>query len=223
MTDALNVAQICPETYALGPGKRFVVWVQGCPFDCAGCIAPDWIPIREAQIVPVRELVERILATEDLEGITISGGEPMLQADCLARLLSEVRTVRPDLSAIAFSGFKLEQLKRKAITDPGIARLLGQLDVLIDGLYRQEHDDGRGLRGSLNQRTHFLTDRYKHLTEEFENGNRDLEIHLLSDGLLLVGLPTQGAMRTMHSIVNRLEPPGVARSKRRVLSRDGKD
>jgi len=210
MTEALNIAQICPETYALGPGKRFVVWVQGCPFDCAGCIAPDWIPIREAQIVPVRELVDRILATEDLEGITISGGEPMLQASCLARLLSEVRTVRPDLSAIAFSGFKLEQLKRKAITDASIASLLGQLDVLIDGLYRQELDNGRGLRGSPNQRTHFLTDRYKHLVGEFENGDRNPEIHLLTEGLLLVGIPTQGALRTMHSLVNGLERSGVA-------------
>jgi len=40
----VQVAETCIGTRALGPGLRSVVWVQGCPFSCAGCIAPDWIP-----------------------------------------------------------------------------------------------------------------------------------------------------------------------------------
>jgi pyruvate-formate lyase-activating enzyme len=40
---ALNIAATCQATYALGPGLRSAVWVQGCPFRCPGCISPDWV------------------------------------------------------------------------------------------------------------------------------------------------------------------------------------
>lgn len=42
----INVAEICLGTRALGPGLRSALWVQGCPFRCPGCVAPDWIPDR---------------------------------------------------------------------------------------------------------------------------------------------------------------------------------
>jgi pyruvate-formate lyase-activating enzyme len=40
----VQAAETCVGTRALGPGLRSAVWVQGCPFRCTGCIAPDWIP-----------------------------------------------------------------------------------------------------------------------------------------------------------------------------------
>lgn len=40
----LNVAATRVGTRTLGPGVRSVVWVQGCPFHCLGCLAPEWIP-----------------------------------------------------------------------------------------------------------------------------------------------------------------------------------
>lgn len=205
MNETLNIAEICPATRALGPGKRFVIWVQGCPFNCQGCIAPDWIPIKEANIIGIRELAERAASAPDLEGITISGGEPMLQADGLARLLTEVRAIRPGFSAIAYSGFTLRQLQERATIESGIDALLTQLDVLIDGLFVEQLDDGQGLRGSLNQRVHFLTNRYEHLREEFEHGIRRIEFHLLTGEVLTVGLPQPETLATLHSIVARLQ------------------
>ena len=201
----LNIAQICPETHALGPGKRFVIWVQGCPFNCLGCVAPDWIPRRINHLTPVDDLVDRITAIPGLEGITISGGEPMLQPEGLATLLRRVRTVRPGMSAIAFTGFTLEQLRRKALSEPALNDFLDQLDVLIDGLYRAELNDGRGLRGSSNQRVHFLTSRYEHLREEFEDRRRDVELHVLRDEMLMVGVPSSESLQTFRSLVRQVK------------------
>lgn len=199
----LNIAQLCPETSSLGPGRRFVVWVQGCPFTCKGCVSPGWIPIKPASVVPVEELAQQIVAAEGLEGLTISGGEPMLQAAGLARLLTLVREVKPHLSTIAFSGFTLARLRAMATDDPGINSLLGRLDVLIDGLYVRELDDGRGLRGSSNQRVHFLTERYRALRYEFEQRPRRVELHLLTGELLLVGVPSAASLKAFHAVADQ--------------------
>lgn len=200
MIETLNIAQICPETYVLGPGKRFVIWVQGCPFNCKGCVALNWIPIEEAEVVPIDYLVERVTGIEELEGLTISGGEPLLQAEGLAALIRRVRSARPAASAIAFSGFTIEQLQRKALLEPGISDFLNQLDVLIDGLYREDLNDEQGMRGSSNQRVHFLTDRYEKLKEEFEGRPRQVEVHLLKNEMLMVGVPSTKSLETFQSL-----------------------
>lgn len=203
MSEILNIAQICPETSSLGPGRRFVVWVQGCPFACEGCVSPGWIPLKPASAVPVEELARQVIAAEGLEGLTISGGEPMLQAAGLACLLATVKEAKPHFSAIAFSGFTLGRLHAMADDDPGIIALLRQLDVLVDGLYVRELDDGRGLRGSSNQRVHFLTERYRALRHEFERGPRRVEMHLLAEELLLVGVPSAASLKAFRAVAAR--------------------
>ena len=201
----LNIAQICPETYTLGPGKRFALWVQGCPFSCGGCLAPDWIPFKNANVADVETVGNQILGIHDLEGITISGGEPMMQAQALADLVDCVRKLQPHLSVLVFSGFKLADLRKKADSDQGIAALLERIDVLIDGLYIEDLNDGRGLRGSSNQQVHFLTERYVYLAEQLTNGARKTEMHLMPAEILLVGIPTAVSLQSFHLIIEKLE------------------
>ena len=62
----VNVAETCIGTKALGPGIRTVVWVQGCPLRCHGCIAPDWIPQRQARLVDPDELAAELLADQSV-------------------------------------------------------------------------------------------------------------------------------------------------------------
>ena len=146
----LNIADLCPSTRALGPGLRAALWVQGCPIHCKGCIAPDWIPFKKAHLLSPGEAAERLLQDETIEGITISGGEPMLQAVGLAAMLRIVRSIK-NLHVICFTGFRYEHLlgwneNRK------IADLLDEIDVLIDGPYVEKLNDGLTFAGSSNQR-----------------------------------------------------------------------
>ncbi len=182
----LNVAEICPGTRALGPGKRFVIWVQGCCFNCRGCISPDWIPQTQATLVDPLQLADYILSVPTTDGLTVSGGEPMLQAAALSELFSYLRQKR-DLSIICFSGFTLKQLQAKS--DPAINKVLTLIDVLIDGQYIPELNDNQGMRGSSNQVFHFLTDRHLSEASLFTERKRDLEIHLRDDAVLMVGVP----------------------------------
>jgi anaerobic ribonucleoside-triphosphate reductase activating protein len=196
----LNVAAVCGETRALGPGVRAVVWVQGCPFRCHGCVAPEWIPDRPARLVRPAELVDELLASPAVTGLTFSGGEPMRQAEALAELARRARGVR-ELSLICFTGYRLEEL-RGARSLPGVAALLAEVDVLIDGRYVAAANDGRGLRGSTNQRVHHLTGRLRSSGYDFEHRARTAEVRVTGQDLLIVGVPP----RSLVSAVDKVLP-----------------
>ncbi|MGI5166611.1 4Fe-4S single cluster domain-containing protein [Spirillospora sp. CA-253888] len=178
----INVAETCTATRALGPGWRAAVWVQGCPFRCRGCIAPDWIPDRPARRVGPEELAAELLADPRVAGLTFSGGEPMEQAEGLAATVRAARR-RRDVSLVCFTGHRLADLRGR----PGPEALLAEVDVLIDGRYADPLNDGRGLRGSTNQQVHHLTGRLRGFP--FEDGPRAAEIRLRRDEALLVGVP----------------------------------
>lgn len=75
-----------------GPGIRFVVFTQGCPLRCLYCHNPDCRTVEGGRQVSVSELVDEILpyrAYLDASGggITVSGGEPLLQPEFVTALL----------------------------------------------------------------------------------------------------------------------------------------
>lgn len=195
----LNVAATCPATRALGPDVRAVVWVQGCPFRCPGCIAPEWIPLRFVRLIGPEALAEELLAQHDVTGLTFSGGEPMMQAAGLATL-ARLGRQRRDLSIICFTGFTLERLHQHP-PGAGVPELLAEIDVLIDGLYIAARNDNRGLRGSNNQRIHYLTDRLTQRDDNFETHPRQVEIHVGDGEVLMVGVPSLGVPEAFHEAV----------------------
>ena len=182
----LFVANIIKQTYALGPGLRAVIWVQGCPFRCAGCIAPSWQVFKGGKQFDPEEVV-RELVTESVHGLTFSGGEPFSQAEALAEVAYLARKKKPGLDIICFTGYRHKVLLQHP-TNVGTPRLLSLLDVLIDGPYVRTLNDGIGLRGSSNQRIIHLTDRMKGFTLEY--GNRQMEMIIEEENLTFVGIPS---------------------------------
>ncbi|MGW2248890.1 4Fe-4S single cluster domain-containing protein [Kitasatospora sp. NPDC001660] len=198
-TALVNVAATRVGTRALGPGLRSVVWVQGCPFTCRGCMSPDWIPERPARFVAPEALAAELLADERVTGLTLSGGEPMAQASALAETV-ELARARRDLSVLCFTGHRLERL-REHPPHPDVPRLLALVDVLVDGLYVAAHNAGRGLRGSTNQRVHRLNSRSQAEDYDYENGPRSAEIALDGPEALLVGVPPTGLLEAFDTAV----------------------
>jgi anaerobic ribonucleoside-triphosphate reductase activating protein len=182
--DYLNIYHVCEQSIALGPGTRYVIWVQGCLQNCKECVTPQSRPIVAKHLIPIDELAKSIVQNKQIDGITISGGEPFLQASNLAILLELVKRSRPEITVLVFSGYTLEQLTSK------IAKaLLKHIDLLIDGPYIDKLNDGKGLRGSNNQRLHFFTDRLLMYQYELENGGRNNEIITGAYGTHIIGIP----------------------------------
>ena len=198
----LNIAAVCPSTHALGPGNRAVVWVQGCPFHCAGCISPDWIPQKTATLYLPSQLAKVILSSPELTGITISGGEPMLQAAGLVKMIRLIKQQR-DVDVICFTGFQYRNLCRFPENN-AIHDLLSLVDVLIDGPYIQKLHTDKGLRGSENQNIIHLTGRLKHIN--LESQPRNIELLISPQHILMVGIPT--TQMKAHQLINQMATLG---------------
>jgi anaerobic ribonucleoside-triphosphate reductase activating protein len=159
----LRVHNFLPFSHANGPGLRAIIWVQGCSLRCPGCFNPETHPFEGGEMVTVSDLFDRIVALGDaIEGITVSGGEPLQQWRPLLALLRRVRQ-ETTLSILLFTGYTWAEIQQM----PDARALLACADVLIAGRYDPSQHLARGLRGSANQTVHLLTDRYT--TDDLES------------------------------------------------------
>ncbi|HZL03316.1 MAG TPA: pyruvate formate-lyase-activating protein [Cellulomonas sp.] len=75
-----------------GPGTRMTVFLSGCPLQCLYCHNPDTMEMRRGEPVTATELLDRISRYRNIfevtgGGVTISGGEPLMQPAFVARIL----------------------------------------------------------------------------------------------------------------------------------------
>ena len=117
-----------------GPGNRFVIWVQGCKFHCQGCFNPETHPYTEERMMEVDELAMLINSDTDIEGITLSGGEPLDYPEQLTELLSKISK---RLTIIIFSGYMVHEIQ----CSPILMSVVKMADISIVGRYdeRLEH------------------------------------------------------------------------------------
>lgn len=192
----------------LGPYQRATIWVQGCHFACQGCVVPESWDMDGAQEASVKELADWILAQSDIEGITLSGGEPMLQASALEEMLTLVKQ-KQDLGVVCYTGYRWEQLHEQG-TAPQKA-LLEHIDLLIDGTYVEKLHDDLLWRGSRNQRLLLLSDRYQEiLAQHLELGDRaaGLEFGIDTTGeFYFTGVPNRKGFR--QELEARLKARGI--------------
>ena len=190
----LRVHGLWPGTRVNGPGLRFLIHLQGCSRRCPGCFNPDTHDPAGGREMTVEDLIQEISGAVELasprpgapamEGITISGGEPLEQAEALAAFLEDLRRNEPDLSALIYSGFRRDEIART----PAGRRVLELADVLIDGPFVESLATDDGVRGSTNQVLHFLSDRYG--PEDFPARPESFEVRIQRDGTVAVtGFP----------------------------------
>ncbi len=150
-----------------GPGLRFVVFLQGCPMRCMYCHNPDtWLPSGGTEYT-VKEVVSRILRYRTYfgkdGGVTVSGGEALLQAEfvtALFRALKEegIHTCL-DTSGVMQAG---SADKTAAFCSTYVERILSDLlsvtDLVIcDIKFTTEKDYLTYTGGSLSSVLHFLS------------------------------------------------------------------
>lgn len=195
----LSVAQSVACTEAEGPGRRFALWLQGCPLRCHGCCNPEMLPFAGGSQRSVEEVLAeftRARLEHEVEGLTLLGGEPFAQAAAASELAARVQALGG--SVMIFSGFTLAQLQGDP--DPAVQCLLESTDILVDGPYLREHPDAsRRWIGSTNQQIHFLSERYRADDPRWQARNT-LEIRLVGGELTVNGFPSA----TAHDFWRRL-------------------
>lgn len=145
----IRLAGIEPESIVDGPGYRLAVFVQGCPHGCPGCHNPGTHDPAGGYLSDTAEIIVQLGKNPLVRGVTLTGGEPMMQAPALCEVAAAAR--EKGLSVWCYTGYTLEALARE--NDAGRMRLLGLVDVLVDGPYiARERSLDLLYCGSKNQR-----------------------------------------------------------------------
>ena len=175
----INVHSIIPFSKVNGPGNRMVVFFQGCDKNCPSCFNPDTHSFEIVSLYSPAGIFEKYPPTQ-IEGITVSGGEPFLQPDGLLELL-RVSKENYRLSTVVYTGFTYKELKQKL----NCQACLEFIDVLIDGRYDESRKETTLLaRGSTNQKFYFLTNRYN---KKYFFMPGKVEILIGKDGVVTTG------------------------------------
>lgn len=199
----IRVAFIKEKTDLLGPYNRFALWTQGCHRNCPGCIAQSHQSMSGGYLADEDDLIQMICSQTDIEGITISGGEPFLQAKGIAYLLHEIKK-RDHLGVIIYTGYTMEELMDW--NDTFVREILKNTDLLIDGSYRRELDDNRFGVGSSNQEIYPLTPRYKEvIVDYYGRYYRESKFELANDGTTLVGIPSKEMQKIWEKVRRKVQ------------------
>ncbi len=202
MTGYLRVAALHAPITLLGPGRRFGLWVQGCQRHCPGCIAPLMQPASGGRLWPIPLLARHIGLYFDelgLDGLTISGGEPLEQSAQLRELVLLLRQDHPGFDTLVYSGYSLlngpDASGMAFFGEPrSMHHVTDWIDALIDGEYQADQATDLALRGSRNQKIHRLTplgrQRYGANLEGMSR-NGMLESFIEDDGIFMAGIPLQ--------------------------------
>jgi len=139
-----------------GPGIRYVIFLQGCPLRCAFCHNPDTWQMAKGQTKSLNWLLEDIknylpYFRSSGGGVTVSGGEPLLQAEFLELLFAELKKINIH-RVIDTSGF--------AAIDK-IIKLMNLTDLVMLSIKHPDPEKHREISGQSPERplafTRYLT------------------------------------------------------------------
>ena len=149
----MKIAGFYDESISNGLGWRAVLFVSGCPHHCPGCHNKEAQDFNYGEEFNEEEILKRIKENSILNGITISGGEPLCKENIpgVLKFIKDVKEIRPEFNVWCYSGYTLDQLIDR--NDEETNEFLNQIDVLVDGRFVEaKKDPTLKFRGSSNQR-----------------------------------------------------------------------
>ena len=130
-----------------GEGIRTVIWTQGCPHHCKGCHNPETHGFKGGFLKDINELIEEIRGLELQDGITFSGGDPMMQPKVCTVIAKACKEMGYNIWC--YTGFLFEDL----LDNEDRREFLNYIDVLVDGKFELDKKSyAAKFRGSTNQR-----------------------------------------------------------------------
>ena len=136
-----------------GPGIRFIVFMQGCPLRCLYCHNPDtWMA--GGTEYTVDEVIQRALKYKnyfgDKGGITVSGGEPLVQIDFVTELFTQLKN-KGIHTCVDTSGFMFRPTDAASVEKH--EKLLKVTDLVMLDIKHIDDEACKKLTGQSNQNT----------------------------------------------------------------------
>ena len=155
-----------------GPERRLVLFLQGCSIRCKGCANSALWEFGQGRDIPAEQVLK---LCEDVDGVTLLGGEPLDQTEALLPIVSGLK--KSGKTVVLFTGYKYKELS------PAARRIWRNSDIVISGRFEQAK---RSLylqfRGSTNQRVY--THSGKYASYRVKDGHTEALIDLDASGAL---------------------------------------
>lgn len=180
----ISIARIFYPVKVLGPGNRVGIWVTGCKKKCVGCISPElqsYDEKREMTISSILELLDKI--PFNIDGFTISGGEPFYSPPSIRSLVSELIKINDDV--LIYTGYTLDELHEMNNAD--VLATIKMCSAIIDGPYIHDLNNNMGIMGSSNQA--IIINKYKEKYSCLESVERHFQTIKYGDSILTIGIP----------------------------------
>lgn len=191
----MYVARVLYPVEVLGPGKRVGIWFCGCPRRCKGCSNPELWEFQDRYYTSpqaIYALVLQIAKNQPIDGFTITGGDPLYQADDLQQLIVLLKTISEDI--LVYTGYSIEELN--------VNQLEG-ISVLIDGEYLENRNINCILRGSDNQKIHILNHAYEKKYHDYLNhAQNQIQNFVTSNGVISVGIHKPNFINELNNAVS---------------------
>lgn len=186
----LNIADVYPISYSNGPGRRTVIWIQGCTLKCPGCFNQEFQPHIPRYLVGPRDFAYKIIdlcEEHQCEGITLTGGEPFQQSRALLEFIEPIR--KEGYTIVFFSGYKYSELLKSE--EEHIKSLLGNIDLLIAGPFDITIQYNRTWFDNPDKELIYLTDQIRSKMNNNLKTLSDLEIIVEGNNISVTGFPEQ--------------------------------
>ena len=143
--------EIVENEHLYGPGKRLLLFTQGCSLRCKGCTNQHLWEFGKGIDVTIEEILNQCT---DLDGITLHGGEPLDQANVLVELIKKLK--QQGKTVILFTGYTFKELNK------GQKQAWTSSDIVISGRYEEQNRNiYLQFRGSTNQNVFTHKGKYK--------------------------------------------------------------
>jgi len=173
----------------LGPGERLVIWTVGCSKRCHKCANPElWSenPVKDIDVLELAKIIKQATGKQIIDGVTITGGDPLEQIAELNKLLPLLREITNDV--LVYTGYTIEEAKAK-LPQSEWETMKPYTSVLIDGTYIDELNDNECvLRGSSNQNIIYFDETKKELYFEYLKKGRTVQNVFYNEKMISVGI-----------------------------------
>lgn len=143
--------EVVENEHLYGPGKRLLLFTQGCSLRCKGCTNQHLWEFGKGIDVTIEEILNQCT---DLDGITLHGGEPLDQANVLVELIRKLK--QQGKTIILFTGYIFKELNKVQ------KQAWLSSDMVISGRYEEQNRNiYLQFRGSTNQKVFTHKGKYK--------------------------------------------------------------
>jgi len=182
---------ILENEHLYGPGKRLIIWVQGCSLRCDGCVNEHLWSFDIRKNIAVGALMEML--DDSIEGITLHGGEPLDQSEELFELCK--RAKKYNKTIILFTGYKKVELEAVKL------KLWNLADIVVCGRFEKEKVRyNLQFKGSTNQRV--ITHKGQYKKYRCHNGKQVALLDVEKNGAISVkGFLTEDIKKIYNGLV----------------------